>query len=64
MRVNIAKIPKGAVSLDMDIEEKIYKGKTIFVVRSITYYGSPSTVLEIKLGDPCVESKCYPGITK
>ena len=62
MNITIAKIPKGADSLSIDIAETIYKGKKVFEVTSITYWGSPRTILEIKLGDPHVESKGYPGI--
>ena len=63
MKLNIAEIPKGANSLDITIAETTdLKGKKIFEVSSITYYGAPDKLLEIQLGDPSVESKGYPGI--
>lgn len=62
MKINIAEIPKGAASLEIDIVETTYKGKTLFQVTRITYYGSPKTILDIQLGDSHVESKGYPGI--
>ena len=63
MNISIAEIPEGAKSLSIDIVERIYKGKTIFEVSSITYYGIPRKILEIKLGDSSgLESKGYPGI--
>jgi len=65
MKINIAEIPKGANSLEINIVETTdLKGKKIFEVSSITYYGSPRKILEIKLGDSHVESKGYPGIKK
>jgi len=61
--ITIAEIPKGARSLAINIVETTdKKGKTIFEVNSISYFGSPKKILEIQLGDSHVESKGYPGI--
>lgn len=63
MNITIAEIPKGARSLSINIVETTdKKGKTIFEIGSISYYGVPRKILEIQLGDSHVESKGYPGI--
>jgi len=63
MKINIAELPEGAKSLEIIIAETTdLKGKKLFEVTQITYYGSPRKILEIQLGDSCAESKGYPGI--
>lgn len=48
--------------MEIDLAETTNKkGKKIFVMSSITYYGSPRKILEVQLGDIHVESKGYQG---